>query len=152
MSHKIACYTLFDITHTGVPNRARPEVDADPVAWSHQRNTQCNLDTILQAISLRSQPEIILNPVRQEKKLKELDYFGFLYNDEEQKVPYWYFEFMVQHPSVFEDGISNLGHLYYDCEGIPMIKCGTEFNKINNFLDTSPELRNIFFIKYEYEQ
>jgi len=149
MSHKIACFTLFDITQTGVANRAKPEVGKDPLQWGHQRNTQCNLDTLLQAISLRSQPEVLMHPVKEQKKLKELDYFGFLYNDEDTVVSYWHFEFMVQHPSVFEDGITNLGHLYNDCEGVPMIKCGTEYNKLNNFLDTSPELRNIYFIKYD---
>ncbi len=151
MSHKIACFTLFDITHTGVPNRSKPEIDIDHLTWLYQRNTQCNLDTILQAISLRSQPEIICHPIKKEKKLKELDYFGFLYNDEDQMVPYWYFEFVVQHPSVFEDGITNLGHLYYDCDGIPMIKCGKEYQRLNSFLETSPELRNIYFIKYDNE-
>lgn len=152
MSHKIACFTLFDITHTGVANRAKPDVNSDPRKWAYQRNTQCNLDTILQIVSLRSQPEMLVYPVKDNRKLKELDYFGFLYNEEEEKVPYWSFEFTVQHPSVFEDGISELGHLYRDCDGVPMIKCNTEFNKLNQFLDTSPELRNIYFIKYENEQ
>jgi len=38
-----------------------------------------------------------------------------------------------------------LGGLYSDCEGVPMIKVGTEWDKLPNFLDTSPELRNIYF-------
>lgn len=151
MSHKLSCYTLFDITHTGVLNRARPDMNSNPKIWSYQRNTQSNLDTVLQAISLRSQPEIIMYPVKETKKLKDLEYFGFLFQEDDDIVPYWYFEFTVQHPSVFEDGISSLGHLYNDCDGVPMIKCGTEYNKLDNFLDSSPELRNIYFIKYDYE-
>jgi hypothetical protein len=58
MSHRIACYTLFDITKTGILNRARPADDVtDFNLWSDQRASQCNLDTLLQVISLRSQPD-----------------------------------------------------------------------------------------------
>jgi hypothetical protein len=151
MSYKIGCFTLFDITHTGVLNRAKPDENSDPKTWTHKRNTQCNLDTVLQAISLRSQPELLTQPVKHVKKLKDFKYFGFLYDDNKE-IPYWEFEFLVQHPSVFEDGISNLGYLYSDCAGIPMIICGTEHSKLSRFIDITPELRNIYFVKYENEQ
>ena len=52
------------------------------------------------------------------------------------------FEFTVGHRSVFDDGISELGALYSDCNGVPMIKCGTEFDKISNTLDITDELKN----------
>ena len=55
------------------------------------------------------------------------------------------FDFSIQHPSVFDDGITELGALYSDCEGIPMIKCETSWNKLPQFLDSSDEMRNIFF-------
>jgi hypothetical protein len=55
------------------------------------------------------------------------------------------FEFEIQHPSVFNDGITELGALYTDCAKIPMIKCGTEWSKLPGFLDTTEELRNIYF-------
>ena len=73
MSIKIACYTLFDITQTGVLNRSKPAVDMDPEVWIYKRNTQCNFDTILQVISLRSQPEVIDLPV---KKMVRFDEIG----------------------------------------------------------------------------
>ena len=63
MSFTITCHTLFDITATGVVNRHRPVEDEEMHAWLYKRNTQCNFDTVLQAISLRSQPEIISAPV-----------------------------------------------------------------------------------------
>ncbi len=147
MSYKITCYTLFDITQTGVSNRPRPIVDADPDTWQYRRNTQCNFDTILQAISLRSQPEIISNPSKQAINFDEFDNFGFLFEQEEnEKYPCWSFDFSIQHPSVFNDGISELGALYNDCDRVPMILCGTEWGKLPSFLDSSPELRNIYFL------
>jgi len=146
MPNRICCYTLFDITNTGVPNRAKPPIDADPKQWLHNRNTQSNFDTVLQAISLRSQPEIVSSPIRTDVRFDEFENFGFLYQQQEDETyPTWKFEFEVQHSSVFENGIEELGALYNDCEGIPMIKCGTEWSQLPTFLDTSPELRNIYF-------
>lgn len=151
MSYRISCYTLFDITQTGVMNRNRPGVDEDQSVWLHKRNTQHNFDTVLQAISLRSQPEISSSPKKLEIQFGEDYDFGFLYQqNEDETYPCWTFDFEVQHPNVFEDGINELGALYKDCDEIPMIKCGTEWDKLPNFLDTTPELRNIFFVK-KYE-
>lgn len=152
MSYKITCFTLFDITHTGVMNRNHPEVDVDIDSWLYKRNTQCNFDTVQQAISLRSQPEIIRYPEKLNIKFNEFDHFGFLFEDETtENVSCWSFDFEVQHPSVFSDGIMELGALYTDCHGVPMIKTGTEWNKLPNFLDTSDELRNIYFTVYKNE-
>jgi hypothetical protein len=149
MSFKITCYTLFDITQTGVMNRSRP-VDDDK-SWIYKRNTQCNFDTILQAISLRSQPEVLSNPEKIYINFDEFDNFGFLFEQNDEVQACWKFEFIIQHPSVFDDGISELGALYNDCDSIPMILCGTEWDKLPNFLDSSPELRNIYFILSHYE-
>lgn len=145
MSYRLACYTLFDITQTGVLNRARPSVEVEDIEqWVYQRNTQCNFDTILQVISLRGQPDLLTSP----KKLEtNLDNFGYLYHDKNM-YNCWTFDFQVQHSSVFEDGIEELGFLYKDCQGVPMIKCGTEYPKLNTFLDIQKPTRNIYFVKY----
>lgn len=146
MSIKIACYTLFDITQTGVLNRSKPAVDMDPEVWIYKRNTQCNFDTILQVISLRSQPEVIDFPVKKMVRFDEFDKFGFLFEQEENELyPVWNFSFTIQHHKVFDDGISELGALYKDCDGVPMILCQTEWSKLPNFLDGSDELRNVYF-------
>lgn len=142
MSHRICCYTLFDITQTGVLNRSKPQT-GDLSEWILKRNTQCNFDTILQVISLRSQPEIIKYPIERDLTEDDLQYFGFLYNAE--TVKYWKFEFEVQHPSVFENGIISLGALYADCEGVPMLITDNLHSQCPKFLDTSPELKNIHF-------
>jgi hypothetical protein len=146
MNHLLSCYTLFDITQTNVLNRSKPSASDIPKVWSYRRNTQANFDTILQAISLRSQPEVVRIPTKIKTELD--DKFGFLYKGYEEVVC-WTFDFYVQHPSVFDDGIEKLGYLYSDCDGVPMIKCNTEWHKVSNFLDTTPELRNIYFLYHE---
>jgi hypothetical protein len=148
MSCKIRCYTLFDITKTGITNRKNVSINAvDPMHWQRARNQQCNFDTILQLISLRSQPEDITDPKLLKIQFKEFDKFGFLFENETSDDTYncWSFDFSISHQSVFDDGISELGCLYVDCDSVPMILIGTEWNKLPAFLDTSIELRNIYF-------
>lgn len=140
--HRIRCHTLFDITQTGVLNRSKPTGD-DVESWVKRRNTQCNFDTILQVISLRSQPEVIKLPSEVEMSEAVFEMFGFLYTEE--KVSCWRFEFEVQHSSVFENGITSLGALYKDCEGVPMILSDNQHSMCPKFLDTTPELKNIHF-------
>jgi hypothetical protein len=143
MSLQIRCYTLFDITKTGVTNR-RNSTNLDP-KWQKQRNTQCNFDTILQVASLRSQPENVTDPVLSTVIFSEFDKFGFLFENETEPHPCWSFDFTVNFHSVFDDGIHEFGHLYADCDGVPMIPIGTEWDKLPTFIDASPELRNIYF-------
>jgi hypothetical protein len=146
MSYVITCYSLFDITQTNVRNRNRPDPGLDENMWLYKRNTQCNFDTVQQAISLRSQPEVVRPPEKTLIRFDEFTDFGFLFDQEDDELyPCWSFDFTIQHPSVFYDGINELGALYRDCDKIPMIKCGTEWDKLPSVLDTSDELRNIFF-------
>lgn len=142
---KIRCYTLFDITQTGVTNRRHHAQPTRPLQWEKDRNTQCNLDTVVQVISLRSQPENITKPEQGIVIFDETSDFGFLFEQEEKAQLYWYFEFEVNYQGVYDDGINQLGHLYNDCDGVPMIKVGTEWDRLPEFLDSSPELRNIYF-------
>jgi len=143
MSLTIRCYTLFDITKTGITNR-RNNSNPDP-KWQKQRNTQVNFDTILQIISLRSQPEDITDPMKSKIKFNEFDKFGFLFENDTEPKPCWSFNFTVNFDSVFDDGINDFGYLYQDCDGVPMIITDTQWNKLPQFLDTSPELKNIHF-------
>jgi hypothetical protein len=146
MSYTITCYTLFDITPTGVVNRSRPIEDTELIPWLHKRNTQCNFDTVLQAISLRSQPEITRTPEKTHIRLDEFTDFGFLYQQHENELyNCWSFDFTIQHASVFNDDTNDLGALYSDCDTVPMIKTETVWDKLPAFLDTSAELRNIYF-------
>ncbi len=150
MSFRISCYTLFDITQTGVLNRSKPGADQEYHVWAKQRNSQANFDTILQIINLRSQPENITSPKKFDIQFDMFENFGFLFTQQDdESYPCWTFDFEIQHMSVFDDGKNELGFLYNDCDGVPMILCGTEWNKLPSFLDTSNELKNIYFKKYE---
>jgi hypothetical protein len=145
----LTCYSLFDITSTNVLNRHRPDM-ADDKEWLYKRSTQANFDTILQVISLRTQPDILIKPVRKDIRFDEFNEFGFLYEQEGEKTyPSWTFDFSINHPSVFNDGIHDLGSLFRDSQGVPMILCGTEYDKLQPMLDTTEELRNIYF-KFKY--
>lgn len=151
MSLKIRCYTLFDVTKTGITNRRNVPVPVDEKIslWEKQRNTQCNFDTIIQVISLRSLPEDITDPYKDEITLNDTEKFGFLL---ESEIPcaVWTFDFSVVFGSVFNNGTEELGYLFTDCDGVPMIHVGTELNKLPTFLDISPELRNIYFEVIEH--
>lgn len=147
MSHRISCYTLFDITRTGVLNRAKPGMDIENIEnWYEMRNTQCNFDTILQLISLRAQPDVSFYPKKMYKELKSTQ-FGEAYIDD-KKHSFWTFDFEVQHSSVFNDGISELGFLYNDCQNVPMIITKEVDVNTSNILDCGNTYRNIYFVKY----
>lgn len=148
MSHRLACYTLFDITKTGVLNRARPGDDVSDVnQWYINRNTQCNFDTILQIISLRAQPDIETDPEIITMKFDESTKFGVKYIDNKEH-NVWGFTFSVNYPAVFEDGINPLGYLYKDCEHVPMILTNTIDIALNNYIEIDDYNRNIYFAKY----
>ncbi len=147
MSHRIACYTLFDITKTGVLNRARPADDITDIdEWFKKRNTQSNFDTIIQIISLRAQPDVLTDPKKDTIKDHKNFKFGTKYYL--IKLPYWTFDFEVQHASVFEDSLNELGSLYNDCQDVPMVTCEKHHPSIGLKLDTIDFSRNIYFVKY----
>lgn len=148
MSYKFRCHTLFDITNTGVLNRRPPNYldDTKLIEWNNNKKRQCNFDTVLQIISMRSQPENISKPQIENIKFKEFDKFGFLLEiQDDNEVPMWFFDFTVNYRSVFDDGINELGSLYSDCDSVPMLTGLGEWPSLPNFLDVSPELRNIYF-------
>lgn len=145
MSHRLCCYTLFNIEQTGVLNRSRPQ-DPNVDNWLQKRNTQCNFDTILQVISLRSQPEVIKSPTKIEMTPEHFEMFGFVFQHDSENPQFcWKFEFEVHHESVFAKDDNTLGALYNDCEGVPMIECDGQLKLGTNFLNTSVELKNIHF-------
>ena len=140
MSDKIACYTLFDITKTNVPNRSKSPEGIEYKTWVYQRNTQINFDTIIQAVSLRSQPENISTPIQLE--IKE-DYFNI-----GRPIIGWMFNFEVRSVSVYSNGNDELIYLKQDISDVPMLLCGTEYADLVNFLSIEKPTKNIHFIKY----
>lgn len=146
MSHRIRCYTLFDITYTGTLNRqpSKNFTKEQLLDWQLKRNSQSNLDTILQIISLRCQPEECTVPVMKKIDFSQSNHFGFLFENEEAQ-NYWVFDFSVFYDGAFFDGIDQLGALLSDCNGVPMTQSDRAWDKLPDFLDTSVEVRNIYF-------
>ena len=146
MSCIIRCHTLFDITRTGVLNRRIPNnvTEKELLELQQKRNRQVNFDTIIQLISLRSLPEEITNVTVSKINFEKFQNYGFLFDQEEDQLSYS-FTFSVPHVGVFDNGIEDLGSLYNDCHEVPMLKIGTEWEKLSHYLDTTPEMRNIYF-------
>ena len=141
MLHRIRCWTLFDITHTGILNRLSSTESVNE-EWIHRRNTQCNFDTILQIISLRSQPDVVHLP----EMINCIDHsmFGEAYSENET-LTCWKFDFEVHHSEVFTQNGVKFAALYEDCEGVPMIHCKIHGQYATSFLTTAIELKNIHF-------
>ena len=96
--------------------------------WNHSRNQQRNWETLLQIISLRTQPVDLSVP-------KETD-------------GVWEFEFRSESEGVFEmHGDSDpLAGLKQDCEGVPMMLNLTEQPSMSPTITTSGNNQNIWFI------
>jgi hypothetical protein len=114
------------------------------------RGQQSNLETILQIINMRSQPENISQITRQQVDVKNMSNykFGYTLSDEYHSVDtvnIWTFTFSVEHVDVFNNGIDELGYLLSDCDRVPMITDLLESFKLSNQISISDETRNVYF-------
>jgi hypothetical protein len=108
---RIRCRTLFDITQTGSTGHFKPErlpftdrsgnriVDIN--TWEKSRNTQRNLETLLQIISLRTQVFEVTDPIKTKK--------------------IWYFEFSTETTGAYGTFDDPVSLLKKDANGVPMI-------------------------------
>jgi hypothetical protein len=140
---RIRCLTLFDITKTGIGRRQAATIE-DTVKYNKARSQQINFETVLQIISMRCQPEQITDPQKTEIIPTE-QYWGYLYCNAKQKIPQWEFRFVVEQKEVFFNGIHELGNLYSDADGVPMIIKLEEWDKLSTQINISTELKNIHF-------
>jgi len=140
MEFSVKCYTLFDINNTGILNKHQANNSVDP-DWLYKRNTQCNFDTILQVISLRSQPDVIAYP---KLTTKPCNIFGAAFS-KYQEIACWEFEFSIQHSSVFSNDNGEFGLLYADCNEVPMIIVKDNYRELSEYLNITNELKNIQF-------
>lgn len=118
---QIICKTKFDCTNTGITGRFQssklPTKDinnnliTDDTSWNTARNQQRNLETLIQLISLRSQPMDLSTPVKQ--------------GDE------WVFQFEIESPMVYGEDFVDL---YTDCSNVPMITGLNETDTSSNVL------------------
>jgi hypothetical protein len=133
---KIVCSTLFDITATGVTGHFKPsrvpfkdnygQEIANESQWHRARNQQRNWETLSQLISLRTQVFDASKPVVDNGT--------------------WTFEFEVETPEVFADGINELGLLLVDCNDVPMLTGLDETNTQSRSLNSLGPDQNITFV------
>lgn len=102
--------SLVDISATGV---TRHRADQE-----YQRNQQRNWETVIQAMSLRTQPLMITEPEIIEENLDDVHWFGDMYTGR-HKV--WVWQFAVEHEDVFKLGDDPIGALLKDFEQVPVI-------------------------------
>ena len=98
-----------------------------PEHWNQARNQQRNWESILQIISLRTQPMNIVLPK------KQLDS--------------WHFEFEVEAEGVLSSGVDSddLAGLVADCEGVPMVTGLGEHTLDTATLHAQGSNQNIWF-------
>jgi hypothetical protein len=134
---KVLCRTFFDCTYTGVTGHFRPQqlpyttksgmrIETAEV-WNRARNQQRNWESLLQIISLRTQPMNVMHPVKQKNG--------------------WHFEFEVEAEGVLSNDINSddLAGLVIDCEGVPMITGLNEDEAVMSTLHSSGAHQNIWF-------
>jgi len=132
----LVCFTLVDITKTGIVSNYRPEIpmfvdDAGQIVrdfdtWNRSRNQQRNFETIIQIIGLRAQPLLLEPPESSVVELNTLR-FGVQFRGSHRV---WSFRFAVEHSQVF-DGAQPLQSLHDDINQVPCISnlketCGIE--------------------------
>jgi len=129
---RIQCQTLFDITATGITGHIKPGrlpfidragtkiVDADQ--WHRSRNQQRNWETITQLISLRTQVNMLTDPVKIQDR--------------------WQFEFEVENQNIFADNGDPLAILKIDCDSVPMLTGLSESATMDTVLTVN---QNIWF-------
>ena len=131
------CRTLFDCTWTGVTGHFREnqlpfttrsglvlQTQAD---WNRARNQHRNWESLLQIISLRTQPMNVSRPTKRSDG--------------------WHFEFDVESEGVLSSGFGSddLAGLRADCEGVPMVTGLDEATVITATLHAAGDNQNIWF-------
>ncbi len=134
---KVLCRTLFDCTFTGVTGHFRESqlpyttksglVIQTQADWNRARNQHRNWESLVQVISLRSQPMNMTHP--------------------EKLAQGWCFEFEVEAEGVLgsEFGSDDLAGLIGDCEGVPMVTGLDESGVVTATLHAQGANQNIWF-------
>jgi hypothetical protein len=135
MAYRIRCSTQFDITETGVRNNYKsarmPFADLSGSMihnehdWHKARNQQRNWETMNQIISLRTFPENISSPVKENEA--------------------WHFFFEIEHIDTVDTIDTPLGLLLQDCVGVPMMLGLDEHQELLPVLTITGPMKNIWF-------
>lgn len=128
-------YTLVDITATGVTRDS---------SENKQRNQQRNWESILQTVSLRTQPFEIHTPTTFTANLSESPIFGQWFMESNQTV--WHTQIYVENEEIFKKGDDSFGLLKEDFFRVPIINGLDETAKfILPMFCPYGELTNIIF-------
>ena len=120
------CYTLFDITNTGVIMPFNGDLPAfidtsgQPVfnekTWDRSRNQQRNWDTIVQIISMRAQPMVL-----QSSKIEEVELANYSFGEDYTGITkVWSFRFGIEAKDAFRKGTDPVAALFEDSNLVPM--------------------------------
>lgn len=118
--------TLVDITPTGVIRS-----NTNDHSLQLKRNQQRNFETVLQVLSLRTQPHISKWPCSKHKATTQIikQFFGEVYHDKEHSM--WTFYFTADHPESYNTSAGELEGLRHDFEQVPII---TGLSETANFM------------------
>jgi len=146
---KIVCYTLFDITPSGIKSHYKalefPVTDRTGRSlkniddWNRARNQQRNWETILQVVSLRTQPENCSNPVNFIADFKKTDF------PLKGKGRVWSFAFESDIDDAFEQEKDPIGALITDVNQVPMVLGLEETSTKNAFIMSAGSALNTYF-------
>lgn len=138
MLQRIKIHTDFDITNTGVvrnfregmqlPRKIHGRLIETEEEWIICRRQQTNWETILQIISLRTQP------LNMKTNVNATD---------------WTFEFDVEFADIYRRDKDPLGILKEDFNNVPMLIGLGEHKKLENFIVTEGNNKNMRFEIYE---
>jgi hypothetical protein len=135
--HRYIGYTLVDITPTGVIR--------DSASQQTQRNQQRNWETVIQCISLLTQPSMLKWDIVDAEKVTDRFDFGEMYQGL-QKV--WMFEFSVERPDIFGQQPDPVEYLANCFDEVPVIVGLEESARfILPIFYTNGAIKNIYFNK-----
>jgi hypothetical protein len=135
MMRHIKIHTDFDITNTGVirnyregslPCKVGTYLITSKEEWMKLRRQQANWETLIQIISLRTQPMNISTIVHESS---------------------WTLEFDVESIDVFRSGADPIGLLKEDIENVPLLTGLDEHKELD--VDQTDDTPNIRFETYE---
>ena len=150
----ITGYSLIDITNTGVFGDYKKsssffdnahQIVNDKISWERSRNQQRNWDTLVQLISMITQPIILQqSKLLQEENLKKY-HFGY-----SGKSNVWQFSITSEHVDIFDSPLVVGGRLKEICHKIPIITGLLESIDFEiSMFDTTNNV-NLYFEKNDY--
>ena len=141
MPQIIQALTLVDITATGVTRTG--------IGQDLSRNQQRNWETVLQVLSLRTQPHIINKPSRMLLTEFQVRMFFGEYFSREQAV--WKFDFTADVPAAYTTDKGTLNGLIEDFKEIPIITGLEETAKFMlPIFYTQGAIKNICFVLLDH--